>query len=206
MKEQDPTAEENNRSFLLEENYKSESSKEAGPSQEQIDFYHPIIALKAKGPFVNEDGRIALRAFLFSDSVYVGYLIEESDDSFYVLFMASLEKDISGMVSLNYPSTSSITRLLKSTGPMIAMPTPSQVLYYLSLTQARMEECPGYFTEVRRDFINNLIEILKKELKIVRVESNASELVRSAGNEPSKEKASDGKIIIPDLLMSKLVH
>jgi len=205
MKQKDPNVKVPDPSFYPGKDYNANGQGEA-PSES--DLLKTIRVLGASGPFLNPDGRIALRAFILPTSTYIGYLIEESADSFYILFLSSFEKDATRMVSLVSPTASTITRLLKTSGCMVAMPTPPQVLYYLSLTEARFSEAPSYFTEQRKTFISNLISMLKTELKVVRVKSNTTEESPTfvSAEKTGKVRGDDGKIVVPDLLMSKLVH
>lgn len=211
MKKEDPEKKEVNPSFYLNKDYNSGEAGDSPDTSQVNEVLGTVDTLNSRGPFAHSDGRVAIRVFILPHVSYIGFLIEETDDSFYVLFLAHFEKNVDQMVSLVYPTSSTITRLLKSTGPLVAMAAPPQVLYYLGLTETRQHEVPTYFTKTRKDFLTNLVSLLKTELKVKEIEvegrsNSVSSEEHTAQRRTGKSKDDDGKIIVPDVLMSRLVH
>lgn len=201
-KQEEPTP-----SFYPNEDYKSVLPEETGAPYDPNGLLRAISTLGHPGPFLDEGGRIAVRCFRIDSVVHLAFLIEETHDSFYVVFPSVLNRDGSGMISAMSPLSSAVVRLLKTANMMIGMPSPSQVLYFLSLSEHRFEELPSFFTAQRKSHITNLISLIRSQLKVVRIDSQG-ETPQSESQDVSKEpeKSGSDKIIIGDQAMSKLVH
>lgn len=194
----------------------SESSESPTPEESNLFFYgtelgplqREIGLLCATGPFVDNEGRVAVRAFKLSSETLLGYLIEELPDSFLIVFPAVLSKnEDSELVSAVHPLSSPTCRLFKSKVTLMGMPTPTQVLYYLSLTDTRFDELPDYFTIHRKTNVAALIAMIKDQLNIVRVESNADNTGKVLKAPSQKTKPSyEMSNLLPDSMASKLKH
>lgn len=176
----------------------SEISEKPIPTAEEI-FLREISHLNDPGPFLSDEGRIALRAFSHKDLTLFGFLVEETPDAFMVLLPASLARDEGG-VKATQIIASPLARLMKSSVGIMSLPTPVQTLYYLSLMTKQMKTCPGFFTQTRISQITSLIELLKMAL----------EVSESSDKKPTKVKPEGAHITdtfqVPDELIPRITH
>lgn len=175
----------------LIEHMKSEPER-TPPTSEEI-FLREISQLNDRGPFIGEEGRIALRAFSYKDVTLFGFLVEETSDAFMVMLPASLARDDAG-VKATQVIASPIARLMKSSVGIMSLPTPVQTLYYLSLTLKQHSTCPGYFTTTRTRQVTNLVGLLKIALGVEATPSKPA----SATPKPTFQ--------VPDSLVPRVTH
>lgn len=163
-------------------------------------FLREIYHLNDPGPFMGDEGRIALRAFAYKDVTLFGFLVEETHEAFMVLLPASLSRDDDG-VKATQVIASPLARLMKSSVGIMSLPTPVQTLYYLSLTLKQLTTCPGYFTVARIQQITNLVGMLK-------IAMNVSETVPlNDGVKPKVEAAMKKDTFqVPDSLIPRITH
>lgn len=169
------------------------------PTAEEV-FLRQISHLNETGPFLGEEGRIALRAFSYKEVTLFGFLIEETHEAFMVLLPASLSRDEAG-VKATQIIASPLARLMKTSVGIMSLPTPVQTLYYLSLSLKQFVTCPGYFTTARTQQVTNLIEMLKMALD-----------VSETGTTLTSSKAKQENAIprdtfqVPDSLIPRITH
>lgn len=159
-------------------------------------LFSEITALLSPGPFLDSVGRVAPRMFRVDSVNYLGYLIEETDDSFIVALLVRLEKNQdSQQVTATPPVSGSVTRILKASVAMVGRPSPVQILYFLSLSEPRFGEIPDYFTKARQDHIRFLIKSLEAQLNVSKLPTP-----------PTGKRRVDGKIRVSEDMVSKLKH
>lgn len=156
--------------------------------------------LNKPGPFLDEDGRIALRSFVYKDVTLLAFLLEETSDSFMVLLPAHLSKDDKGVKATQIIATA-MGRLLKSSVSLMYMPSPVQMLYYLSVMREQFKTCPGYFNGTRIGQIDGLVGILKTSLGVKEKGKPKAEVKTEAAADLSKDGFS-----IPDHMIPRIQH
>jgi hypothetical protein len=181
-----------------------DNSEVPSPAEEKENQAHTLFIkelyhLTHPGPFLDNEGRIALRGFSYKEVTLFGFLIEETTDAFLVLLPASLAKDEEG-VKATQVIASPLARMLKSNVGIVSLPTPVQTLYYLSLIHKQLNTCPGYFTKARIRQIDNLISILKIALGVTK---------SVPGTESKKEttvKPIGDTFRVPDQMIPRTTH
>ena len=110
-----------------------DNSDESTPAETRENEAHTLFLkelyhLSNPGPFLDNEGRVALRGFTYKDVTLFGFLIEETSDAFLVLLPASLARDDGG-VKATQVIASPLARLMKSSVGIMCLPTPVQTLY-----------------------------------------------------------------------------
>jgi hypothetical protein len=175
----------------------SEPVDKESPSPETL-FLREISHLTDPGPFMDEEGRIALRAFAYKDVTLFGFLVEETSEAFMVLLPASLSRDEDG-VKATQVIASPLAKLMKTSVGILSLPTPVQTLYYLSLILKQVPTCPGYFTAPRVRHITNLVGLLKIALGVAKTEP-------SDGKSKPKSGGSKDTFQVPDHMIPRVQH
>ena len=165
-------------------------------------FLKEIYHLTSPGPFMDDEGRIALRGFSYKDLTLFGFLVEETSDAFLVMYPASLARDDEG-VKATQAIASPLAKIMKTSVGIMSLPTPVQTLYYLSLVLPKLAGSPGYFTQARVRQVTSIIELLKIALGVNKVENKTDlQNVRPGG---SKLPAED-TFRVPDHLIPRIAH
>ena len=162
-------------------------------------FIKELYHLTHPGPFLDVEGRVALRGFAYKDLTLFGFLIEETTDAFMVLFPASLAKDEEG-VKATQAIASPLARLMKSSTGIVSLPTPVQTLYYLTLIRKQLDSCPGYFTKARIRQVENLISVLKIALGVSKTAPS------DTAKKDAVTKPTSDAFRIPDSLIPRIEH
>lgn len=182
-------------------------SQDKVPFVETVDdvFWADQYQLNQRGPFLDPEGRVAIRAFSHKDVVLLGFLIEETDDSFMVLLPAHLARDEMG-VKATQVIPSPMARLLKTSINLMYMPTPVQLLYYLSLVKIQFPTCPGYFTKDRIGHIDNIVDILKLDLGVHKTTTLDGQTKTTKLADKSGSNIPEDTFSIPDHMIPRIQH
>ena len=126
-----------------------------------------IAILSSEGPFTDVSGKIAVRVFKTADKMLMGFLLEETPDSFILACASTLREEpaIRSVVATSVTSAA-LSRVLKSSVEIVSLPAPLHLFYFLVGVRDRVVEAPSYFTSARIEHIDNLISSLKKLLNI----------------------------------------
>lgn len=143
-------------------------------SSEEVPVKDSLLAemdsLTAKGPFIDESGKIAVRVFRYKDKAIVAYLLEEKEDSFIVACPSILREEVERKSVIAVSTTSSaLSRIMKYGIESVSLPTPLYLFYFLVGTRDRFSEAPSYFTQKRSSNVDNIMTMLKSMLGVDKV-------------------------------------
>lgn len=120
-------------------------------------FVAELINLTATGILIKKS-TVGVRMFCMANGEsIVSFILQETNDGYVVALPAVLMVNGEGEVDARYISPNPIVKLHKQTLPLMALPTPTILYYYLRAIQSKYREIPGFFNKDRIIQIDSLV-------------------------------------------------
>jgi hypothetical protein len=131
-------------------------------SKDEATFIQELQQLLDPSPRYASGKKLSIRCFMMPNSkVFLGFLLQEIEDSFVVALPSVLAEDQLGLQFTVDIPFSPIVRLSKS-GAMVGIPNLETMHTFLVGSQSKLGSIPGFFNEARKEQIRTLIEKLEQ--------------------------------------------